>query len=350
MRLAFWRIDLGGRGPGYALQDILAQAPTPTAKARLIAHIAPDVLVLSGLDYDHGLATLSAFRSLIGAIGHEFPHIFALPSNAGERIRLADDHAAPGPDETQGYGPFSGARGLALLSRFPIEMAEMRDFTGFLWRDLPDAILPTPAPAWLDYQHLSSTGHWDVPLDLGVNQRLNLLIYQAGPPVFGTNQLSNLDRNHDETAFWTAFLDERLPMPPPAGPFVVMGGSNLDPYDGDGRHEAMRALLAHPYVQDPEPRSTGATRAGDTERDQAHLGPADLDTVHWPQEDGPGNLRVSYILPSSGLRINGAGVFWPAPDTPDAALLGDPQTPPTPHRLVWVDLDRASLPPQPDPS
>ena len=27
----------------------------------------------------------------------------------------------------------------------------------------------------------------------------------------------------------------------------------------------------------------------------------------------PGNMRVDYVLPSAGLTVTGAGVFWPAP-------------------------------------
>lgn len=342
--MAFWRIDLGGRGPGYALRDILARAPAPVTKARVIAHIAPDIVVVSGLDYDHGHAALYAFRNLIAAKGHVLPYIFALPSNSGLRLQLNDNSVTT--DHVQGYGHFTGARGLALLSRFPVDNLSVRDFTQMLWRDLPRATLPDVAPDWLDHQRLSSTGHWDIPLALGHDQTINLLIYQAGPPVFDGDLFANKDRNHDETAFWSAYLNNDLPEPAPSGAFVIMGGSNLDPFDGDGRHEAIRALLAHPRLQDPEPISDGARMAGDDAKNRAHRGPPELDTVHWPQENGPGNLRVSYILPSVELRTIDAGVFWPEATTPEAELLGDPNTPVTPHRLIWVDLDRTSIPAQ----
>ncbi len=330
LRLAFWRIELGGRGPGYALQEIRAAAPAPAQTAALIAHVAPDILVLSGLDHDHELQALTALRDLIATHGHDFDHLFAFPSNAGLRtgLDMNDDGRSASEDDTQGYGPFRGARALAVLSRWPIDQGRARDFSDFLWRDLPGAKLPKMSDAVLAIQRLSSTGHWDVPAMLSGGQRLHLLIYQAGPPVFGGPTDRNRLRNHDETAFWSRFLSGDLPMQPPDAPFVLMGGANLDPMAGDGMRVAMRTLLAHPALQDPVP-----------ERDSALPGSAAArHTVHWPQPEGPGDLRVSYVLPARSLTLRGAGVFWPSPDSPEAALLGPDGGQPTPHRLVWVDV------------
>ncbi|MGP9791265.1 endonuclease/exonuclease/phosphatase family protein [Roseinatronobacter sp. NSM] len=330
---------------------MLEAAPAPVTKAKLIAHVAPDVLVLSGLDHDHGDVTLRAFRDLIAAQGHMMAHVFAFPTNAGVRtgLDMTGDGRSAGPDDTQGYGDFAGQKALAILSRFPILPDHSRDFSGFLWRDLPDSLSPyadsgaMPDPVRNALQRLSSTGHWDVAVALPEQRRLHILAYQAGPPVFGGSSDRNLHRNHDETAFWTHFLDGTLPMLPPDAPFVVMGGSNLDPFDGDGMHGAMQDLLAHPAVQDPRPGSEGAVRAAQFGISRDHQGPHAHDTVDWPQVPGPGNLRVSYILPARGLRITASGVFWPVPDAPEAALLGPPDAPPTRHRLVWVDLDMDSL-------
>ncbi|MDD7971925.1 endonuclease/exonuclease/phosphatase family protein [Roseinatronobacter alkalisoli] len=329
------------------MRDILENAPAPVAKAQLIAHVAPDVLVLSGLDHDHDGVALAAFRDLIASYGHVMAHVFAFPSNAGLRtgLDMTGDGRAWGPDDTQGYGDFAGQKALAILSRFPILPEKSRDFSEFLWRDLPESLSPyapggsMPDPVRHGLQRLSSTGHWDVALDLPDRRHLHLLVYQAGPPVFGGRSNRNLHRNHDETAFWRHFLDGALPMPPPDAPFVLMGGSNLDPFDGDGLHDAMRGLLAHPAVQDPQPASDGARHAAQAGASSAHQGPHVHDTVDWPQVPGPGNLRVSYILPARSLKVTGAGVLWPLPGTPESTLLGDPDDPPTRHRLVWVDID-----------
>lgn len=340
--MAFWRVDLGGRGPGYALADILAQAAAPALKADMINHVAPDILVLSGLDHDHDLHALQALRDLIAARGHDLAHVFSFPSNAGLRTGhdMNGDGRSDTADDTQGYGLFRGAKALAVLSRWPIDLTAARDFSGFLWRDLPGALLPPVHADVLAMQRLSSTGHWDVPVQISPNKRLHLLIYQAGPPVFGGPTDRNRLRNHDETAFWTLFLDGALPMPPPHAPFVLLGGSNLDPFDGDGMHVAMQTLLAHPALQDPLPASLGGLRSS---RDAQHRGPPELDTVDWPQAGGPGNLRVSYVLPSRSLRVRDSGVLWPDAESPVTHLLGDPENPPTRHRLVWVDIESASL-------
>lgn len=344
LRIAFWRIDLDARGPGYALRDILAEDARAVAKADLITHLAPDILVLSGIDHDHHLHTLGAFRALIAARGHDLPHVFAFPSNAGVRtgLDMTGDGRDDTADDTHGFGRYAGERGLGILSRWPFDHTMARDFSGYLWRDLPGARLPDLGAHVLDLQRLSSTGHWDVPVLLGPDRRLHLLVYQAGPPVFGRHPDRNLWRNHDETRFWTVFLNGALPMPPPFAPVVLVGGSNLDPVDGDGVHGAMRELLSHPALQDPAPTSVGAVVMAAEAESAGHAGPHEQDTVHWPQ--APGNLRVSYILPGAELEVLAAGVFWPEPGAPEASFLGPDDSPLSAHRVVWVDIDVESVP------
>ena len=58
------------------------------------------------------------------------------------------------------------------------------------------------------------------------------------------------------------------------------------------------------------------------------------DTADFDDEKGPGNLRADYALPTKGLRVLGAGVYWPAPDAPGGAAARRASD----HRLVWVDL------------
>ena len=67
----------------------------------------------------------------------------------------------------------------------------------------------------------------------------------------------------------------------------------------------------------------------------SHIGDPALDTVDWSDDTGPGNLRVSYVLPDAGLKVTDSGVFWPLPDDPLYELLRDGPR----HRLVWVDLE-----------
>jgi endonuclease/exonuclease/phosphatase family metal-dependent hydrolase len=137
------------------------------------------------------------------------------------------------------------------------------------------------------------------------------MAWHAGPPVFGGPHRQNWLRNAQENALWVARLDGRLG-PPPAAPFVLMGDANLDPEGGDGDHAVMRALLDHPALQDPRP--TGSTPS------------APLATANWP--DGPGALRVDYVLPSRGLRVLRATLAWPTPHATHAMVVTDIAWPP----------------------
>jgi len=299
------------------------------------------VLLLTGIDHDPGGATLAALAGAFAAAGLPYPHRVALPSNAGlpSDLDLDGDGRAGTPRDAQGYGAFRGQGAMALLSRLPVETAAIRDFSAIRWRDMPAPDLPrhgdgTPfpsAPAQAA-QRLSSTGHWAVPLVLPGGGRLTILAFAATPPVFDGPEDRNGRRNAAEIAFWTHLLDGRradLLGPPPAPPFAILGRANLDPEDGAGQHDAIRALLADPRLQDPAPASPGAAAAADPD----HRGDPARDTAEWQGARLPGNLRVDYVLPSADLAVTGAGVHWPV-DGADAATARAASR----QRLVWVDI------------
>lgn len=198
----------------------------------------------------------------------------------------------------------------------------MTDLSGVRWKDLPGATLPQtadgpfPSAAAQEVLRLSSTGHWIVPVILPDGPPLLLLAFSATPPVFDGPEDMNGLRNRDELRMWKAVLDGGFG--PPPGSFVIAGNANLDPNDGQGLSDAMVQFLQHPTFQDPLPTQ---------------------DTADWP-EDGPGNLRVSYVLPSVDWTVTGAGVVWPGPDDPMRALAGDDGLAAGPHHLVWVDISR----------
>jgi hypothetical protein len=316
------------------------------AVAAVIAEVAPDILLLASVDYDAELAALRALAARIAAAGVEYPYLFARRPNTGRTsgLDLDGDGRLGGPGDAQGFGRFAGQGGMALLSRLPVAGEAARDFSALLWRDLPGALLPEteglpfPSEAALAVQRLSTTGHWAVPVALPGGGRLTLLAWHATPPVFDGPEDRNGRRNHDETAFWAALIDGRIPdEAPPEPPFVILGDANLDPVDGDGRGAAMRALLSHPALQDPAPSSDGAVAAalaqGGPNAGQA--GPPALDTADWPEDrGGPGNLRVDYVLPSAGVTVTGAGVFWPEEADPMTEVAAAASR----HRLVWVDI------------
>ena len=344
--MATWNVELARRGPALLLRDILEGEPQVEAAVDVIAALDADVLLLTGIDWDYENRALDALAERLAEAGAPYPHRFAGPPNAGVPTGLdLDGDGRPGrPRDAQGYGEFTGQGGMALLSRLPIDREAIRDFTPLLWRYLPGATLPeasgTPFPSAeaQAVQRLSSVAHWDVPVILPEGERLHLWAWYATPPVFDGPEDRNGLRNADEAALWLRYLDGSLPGA--AAPFVILGDANLDPVDGDGRPEALRALLDHPRVQDVRPSSEGGTAAAlsDGGVNANHRGDPRLDTADWDDGPGdPGNLRVDYVLPSADLRVADAGVFWPPPENPDAALFGG-EAPLFRHRPVWVDL------------
>ena len=304
------------------LRDILtATDPQVEAAAAVIARANPDVILLLGIDYDYGLLALSAFADRLAAHGARYPYRFSLRPNTGMATGLdLDANGRLGEArDTQGFGLFAGQGGMAVLSRLPVRAADARDFSALLWRDLPGAQLPPDiAVDVMAAQRLSTTGQWDVPLDLPAGGTLHLLGWHASPPVFDGPEDRNGRRNHDEAAFWLRLLDGALPDAPPERPFVLMGDANLDPSRSEGRADALVALLAHPALQDPAPQGSEGRATADFTADA-----------------GPGKMRVDYILPSADLHVVASGVLWPAPGDPFRLMVQAASR----HRLVWVDLD-----------
>ncbi|MHC0052222.1 endonuclease/exonuclease/phosphatase family protein [Actibacterium sp. D379-3] len=339
--MATYNTELSRKGPGLLLRDIAkGDDPQVTAIVSVIAGARPDILLLQGIDYDHGGAALAALAGALAGAGIDYPYRFAAVPNAGQRTGFDHDGdgTTDGPRDAQGYGRFTGQGGLALLSRYPIDAGAVRDFSGLLWADLPGATLPQvagalfPDAAVYGVQRLSSVAHWDVPVRVA-GTRLHLLAFHATPPVFDGPEDRNGLRNRDELRLWQLYLDGALSVPPPDGPVVVLGDANLDPLDGEGRHAAMAALLADSRLRDPMPHSAGGRAAGQAGVNAAHAGDPGLDTADW-DDAGPGNLRTDYVLPAAGLTIVGAGVVWPEAGAPGA----DAVTAASRHRLVWVDL------------
>ncbi len=329
-RIATYSADLGRFGPGILLSDLRRASNKQTGPMiAVLLRLDADILVLTDIDFDARGEALLALTDRLAAAGVRYPYQLALRPNSGVAtgLDLNADGVLGGADDAMGYGRFAGAGGMALLSRFPIDSAGVRDFTDFLWRDLPGHLMPKTTPQVAAVQRLSSTGHWDVPVILPDGTVLHLLTYGATPPVFDGPEDRNGRRNHDEAAFWLAYLDGALPLPAPEGPLVLLGNSNLDPVDGEGRRAAIGALLSHPRLQDPGPKGTAAR----TEPDQ--LGDPALDTAFY--DTGAGGLRVDILLPSRDFRVAASGVMWPPEADPFAQTLAAASR----HRPVWADLE-----------
>ncbi len=302
--------------------------PEIAALIEVLLRLDADILLLTDIDFDARDQALDALARRLRARGMDYPHLLALRPNSGVAtgLDMNGDGALGTADDALGFGRFAGADGMALLSRYPIDTKAARDFTSFLWRDLPGNLMPPTAPDAALIARLPSTGHWDVPVLLPGGQTLHLLAYAATPPVFDGPDDRNGRRNHDEAAFWLAYLAGKLPDLPPDGPLVLLGNSNLDPLDGEGLADALTALMTHPRLQDPGPKGT----SGRIEP-QARGDPA-LDTAYF--ETGTGGLRVDIVLPSRDITVKASGVMWPPEADPFAATLALASR----HRPVWVDV------------
>ncbi|WP_110804457.1 endonuclease/exonuclease/phosphatase family protein [Rhodobacter viridis] len=313
LRLATFSPALSRPGPGLLLAALQkGDDPQISAVVDLIVATKPDVLLLTDFDWDYRAEALGALQAQLAGQGCDYPFAFAPQPNTGVETgfdidgngRLAE------PRDAQGYGQFTGQHGMALLSKRPMRADQARDFSTFLWRDLPGSQLPQaqlPEGA-AQVQRLATTAVWDVPVQAGAGG-LHLWAYAATTPVFDGPEDRNGRRNADETGFWLRYLNGDLPQQPTA-PFAILGLANLDPDRGEGRREAMRKLLDDPRLQDPKPTAPDAP--------SSHP----LATADFGGAIGP--LRLDYILPAAGLRVLGAGTA------------GNPQA--SKHRLVWVDL------------
>lgn len=322
LRIATFSPDLSRDGPGLLLRDLGRKDAQIDAVVQVLAETRPDILLLTHFDWDYEDSALDAFAARLAQAGLDYPHRFAARPNSGMAtgLDLNADGRLGTADDAQGFGTFSGQGGMAILSRHPI--GPVKDYTDFLWRDLPDNLMP-PLPAEVAaIRRLSSTAHWDAVVTVAGNP-LHLLAMSATPPVFDGPEDLNGRRNHDELAFWLHHL--------PDGPFVLAGNLNLDPLDSEGRPEALARIMAH--VTDPLPRSAGGAAAKGGVND-GHRGDPALDTGDWPDDKPPGNLRVDYVLPARPLKVLDSGVFWPAEGPLAKAALAA-----SAHRLVWVDLD-----------
>lgn len=362
IRVATFNASLSRNGPGVLLADLRKDTHRQIeAVAQIIRITRPDILLINEFDFDVEKLAVDAFVTWLrkdgeGTKGIDYPFAFARSPNTGlaTGLDLNADGKANGPEDAHGYGRFHGQYGMLVLSRFPIETNAARAFSKLLWADLPGADLPKhgdgapyPTPDAQLAIRLSSKSHWDVPINVD-GRVLHLFASHPTPPVFDGPEDRNGKRNADEIRFWTQYIDgasfaddEGRAAPRRDAPFVVLGDLNADPLDGDGIHDAIAGLLKNEHVQDPKPESKGAAVAAELQggANSTHKGDASLDTADWNDARGPGNLRVDFVLPSKGLIVTGAGVFWPAPDAPNFDLIGDGKPASSDHRLVWVDLN-----------
>lgn len=365
------------------LSSTYAASPTPARLqaanvAEIVQRVRPDVLLVNEFDFDpEALALFQSnylSQSHNGSASITYPYRFIAPSNTGQPSGqdLDNNGTSGGPGDALGFGFFPGQFGMAVYSRYPIDLAKVRTFQNFKWKDMPGALLPddasTPAPAdWyspveLALLPLSSKSHWDLPIRIG-RKTVHFLVSHPTPPVFDGAEDRNGRRNHDEIRFWADYVrpgragyvyddgGHRGGLEPGAL-FVIAGDQNSDPLDGDSVPGSAQQLLESPRVNAGDtPESSGAVEAAALQlgANTSQRGDPRFDTADFG-DTAPGNLRVDYVLPSKALRIHGSGVFWPDVKDPLSRLTGSYDDalrlafpggngfPSSDHRLVWVDV------------
>ncbi|WP_405037396.1 endonuclease/exonuclease/phosphatase family protein [Serinicoccus sp. LYQ131] len=326
--------------------------------AETIQRTRPDVVLINEFDYEAGNEDLFRDNYLAvsqkGADPIDYPYAYIAPSNTGvaSGFDLNNDGTVGGPDDAFGFGFFPGQYGMVVYSRYPIAADEVRTFQLFRWSDMPGNLLPEEFYSEEEQKvlRLSSKSHWDVPVEVG-NKTVHVLAAHPTPPTFDGPEDRNGRRNHDEIRFWADYVGSPKQSAyiyddegtrgglKPGERFVIAGDYNADPFDGDSVDGAIDQLLNHRRV------NTKVTPASEGGAEQAllqgginleHLGDPAFDTADFSEP--PGNLRVDYVLPSTSLKIDDAGVFWPVSDDPLFRLVGTFPFPTSDHRLVWVDV------------
>jgi hypothetical protein len=370
VRFATFNASLNRNFAGQLVTDLStpnnAQAATV---AEIIQRARPDVLLINEFDFVAEGAAARLFQDNYLSVPHNgaepivYPYRFVAPSNTGipSGHDLNNNGVVGGPDDAFGFGFFPGQFGMAVYSRYPILVDDIRTFQTFLWKDMSGARLPddpaTPAPAdWyspaeLAVFRLSSKSHWDVPVSIE-GKTVHFLVSHPTPPVFDGPEDRNGTRNFDEIRFWADYI---TPGPTssyiyddeggrgglePGSSFVIAGDQNSDPLDGDSIPGSIQQLIVHPLVNTAvTPSSAGAVEASALQAgaNLTHRSDPAFDTADFA-DSAPGNLRADYVLPRKDLRIQDAAVFWPLQADPLFRLTGVFPFPSSDHRLVWVDV------------
>lgn len=367
-RVATFNCSLNREESGQLSRDLAGGSNVQARKvARILRKIRPDIVLLNEFDFEgSGTAVRLFLNEYLQATGDwvdedplTYEFTVSLPVNTGVPTDRDLDHDGQkgGPADAVGFGKFPGQYGMLVLSRFPLRQSQVRTFRNLLWKSLPNPMLPLTSEGgdpWysaedLNVLALSSKSHWDLPFVVG-SKVVHVLASHPTPPAFDGAEDRNGRRNHDEIRFWKEYLgtgtnawiiddagvsgglaeDEQ---------FVILGDLNADPVDGGSVTGAIQQVLQHARVNAAViPQSDGAEEAAKQQgqANQRQLGNARHDTADF-SDRAVGNLRADYVLPSIGLMVRDAGVFWPLPGSPGFELIDCSD-----HRLVWMDLATGS--------
>jgi len=357
IRFASYNVSMFGSSEGLIATQLQTADQFIRFKrlATVIQDVQPEVLVLMEFDFDSTGQSLVDFNELLkvsqdGDEGLEYTYIYQIESNTGvlSGVDLSGDGQVKLPEDAFGFGQFPGQYASAILSKYELDVNNVRSFKDFLWKDMPEAALPTNADGSSYYSEdalnvfrLSSKNHIDIPIIFSENKTVHTLISHPTPPVFDGAEDRNGRRNHDEIRLWADYIDNASYLVDQNGAtgglnsddsFIVFGDLNADPLDGDSYQSAIKLLLDHSRINqniangDLIPSSNGGAehnqKAGD-------LGDPKYDTSFF-------GLRIDYVLPSVDIEALDSGVYWPSETEENHNVIDNGAA--SDHLLVWADL------------
>ena len=362
VRFATFNASLNRRSAGELIRDLKTRDNQQARRiAEIIQRIRPHVILINEFDYDPmGLAARLFDENYLSVSQHgqapvKYRYRYTGPMNTGvpSGLDLNRDGKTDGPADAYGFGWFPGQYGMVVYSMYPIKIKRIRTFQRFLWKDMPDAMLPVDPKSGRSYYkpnelkafRLSSKSHWDLPIVVG-QTTIHFLVAHPTPPVFDGAEDRNGRRNYDEIRLLADYVDPKrsgyiyddrgVRGGLPAGAnFVIAGDMNSDPFDGDSTCGAINQLLKHALANsDVIPSSQGGPQQSRLQGgiNRRHKGNPAHDTSDF-SDDRVGNLRLDYVIPSQTLTAVDSGVFWPR-----VAAVGAKLVEASDHRLVWIDV------------
>ena len=354
LRVATYNAALSRDSAGELFEELSAPGTEDaTEVARIIQTVRPDVLVLTGIDTDAGAKLAQAFNTNYLAVGSDdrtgvtYPYFYTDQSNAGVEsgADLDRDGTIGGPGDALGYGDFPGQSSMIVYSKYPIDTAQIRDFSSLPWSSVPDNSIPADfTELERDILPLSSVAHWDVPIE--IDGEILHVLASATEDVSVTPHAQA--RNSDQIRFWQDYLESdtnyildhrgnRGPLEDNAA-FVIAGSLKADPQGhGPAEPAAISELLQSETIVDPQQeRTLPPTALG---RGVLPNNPdAEYHTAPVPDTEGQ-TYRADYVLPGADLSVTDAGVLETGTAHNDVyrGYFGI-QSSDNSHHMVWADI------------
>ncbi len=358
VRFASFNVSMFGNSEGDVANQTANFGNVKYARvARIIQEVRPDVLALMEFDYDPSGQSILDFKENYLEYKLEdsgdtirYEYAYQIPSNTGliSEVDIDGNGSIALPGDAYGFGNFEGQYAFCILSRFPLDLEQIRSYQEFLWKDMPDALLPENTDGSdyyseeaLEVFRISSKNHIDIPVIMPNGKSVHTILAHPTPPVFDGSEDRNGKRNYDEIRLLNDYINNAAYLIDDDGVsggltdgehFVIMGDLNADPIDGDSVEGAINQLLNNDKVNQAASIGTLVPSSnGGTEHNQQANNEGDpaFDTSFF-------GLRIDYVLPSASLEVLASGVFWPASDETYYYLVENEGS--SDHLLVWVDI------------